>query len=192
MLITDWSIVGMLEKVEAAVRATKQVAVQHRHPAVTDRQFFEEARALASVCQKHGAPLFINRRLDVALALDANLHLPTHALRVSDVRPFLGHRLVSVAVHELTEVQEGADLALVSPVFPPKSKPTDTRATLGPQGFFNLARGLGCPAFALGGVGLEKAHELGGAPGLAVVSAVLLARDPGEAARRLVEGSVAA
>jgi thiamine-phosphate pyrophosphorylase len=188
LVITDWSIPSMLQKVEAALAATSLIAVQHRHPEATDRQFFEEARAIAQVCRRRGSPLFINRRLDVALALalDAHLHLPAHGVRVQEVLPFLGERLLSVAVHGAEEAQRGADLALVSPVFAPFSKPADRRVPLGPEGFFEIARGLDCPAFALGGIDAARARTLGEAAGLAVISAVLDAADPARAARDLV------
>lgn len=187
LVITDWRVPEVLGKVEAAVAAGSGVAVQHRHPEATDRQFFEEAQALAAVCRRHGAPLFINRRLDVALALGAHLHLPAHGLRTREVRARLGDRLLSVAVHDESEVQEGAALALVSPVFSPHSKPGDTRATLGLEGFQRLAGKLDCPAFALGGVDAARARLLRGAAGVAVIAAILEAPEPGEAARRLLE-----
>lgn len=176
----------MLDKLEAVVAAVPAVAVQHRHPGVTDRQFHAEALALAEVCRRHGAPLFVNRRLDVALAVGAHLHLPAHGLRVEDARPLFAERLISVAVHAPAEAQAGADLALVSPVFSPGSKPGDVRATLGPEGFFQLASTLATPAFALGGVDVLRAASLERAAGLAVISAVLGASDPAEAARGLL------
>jgi thiamine-phosphate pyrophosphorylase len=104
------------------------------------------------------------------------------------VRPHLPEgRLVSVAVHDEQEARRarGADLALVSPVFPPGSKPDDTRPTLGPEGFRKLASALPCPALALGGITPERALLLGGAAGFAVISGVLEAEEPGAAARAL-------
>jgi thiamine-phosphate pyrophosphorylase len=94
---------------------------------------------------------------------------------------------VSVAVHDAEEARRarGADLALVSPVFSPGSKPGDTRPTLGPEGFRALASALPCPALALGGITPESALLLGGAAGFAVISGVLEAEDPGAAVRAL-------
>lgn len=180
IVITDWGLDELPRRVARALEAGPGVAVQHRHPGVGDRQFHEEAVQLAQVCRAAGATLFVSRRLDVALAVDAHLHLPAYGLRPADVRPHLKDKLVSVAVHDEAEARDaaGADLALVSPVFAPGSKPTDTRPPLGPDGFHRLAQALPCPALALGGLDAARAGLLRDAAGFAVVSAVLAAADP--------------
>lgn len=190
LVITDWRLPRerLLAALERALEVGPQVAVQHRHPEAPVRQFLEEARLLAGLCQARGNPLFVNGRLDVALLVGAHLHLPATGLTPEDVRPHLPPgRQVSVAVHDEQEARraQGADLALVSPVFSPGSKPEDTRPTLGPEGFRKLAAALPCPALALGGLTPERASLLPGAAGFAVISAVLEAEDPEAAARAL-------
>jgi len=188
VLITDWALDDLPARVARALEAGPGVAVQHRHPGANDRRFFDEARALAQLCRAKAAPLFINRRLDVALALDAHLHLPSSGLRVADVRPHLPGKWIAVAVHDEAEADAalGADLALVSPVFAPGSKPLDTRTPLGPEGFHRLAKRLPCPAFALGGVGPEALPALAPVSGAAVISSVLGSADPRDACAALL------
>ena len=191
VVITDWRLPPerLLGAVAQALEAGPEVAVQHRHPEATGRRFLEEARLLAGLCRERGNPLFINGRLDVALLLGAHLHLPTQGPCVEDVRPHLpSGRWVSVAVHDAEEARaaRGADLALVSPVFAPGSKPGDTRAQLGPEGFQALAALLPCPALALGGITPQRAGSVPGAAGFAVIAAVLEAEDPAAAARALL------
>ena len=191
VVITDWRLprARLLGALEGALAAGPGVAVQHRHPDAPARLFLEEARLLAELCRARGAPLFVNGRLDVALLVGAHLHLPADGLTPSDVRPLLPPgRLVSLAVHDAAEARlaQGADLALVSPVYAPGSKPGDTRAPLGPEGFRALAEALPCPALALGGLNPERAAALRGAAGFAVISAVLEAPNPTEAARALL------
>lgn len=176
---------------ERALEAGPEVAVQHRHPEAPVRQFLEEARLLAELCRARGRALYVNGRLDVALLVGAHLHLPAYGLAVEDVRPHLPEgRRVSVAVHDAEEARRaaGADLALVSPVFSPGSKPGDTRPTLGPAGFLALAARLPCPALALGGMTPERARQVPEAAGYAVISSVLEAADPLEAAREMLAG----
>ena len=191
IVITDWRLprARLLAALERALEAGPEVAIQHRHPEASARTFLEEARWLAALCHARGNPLFVNGRLDVALLAGAHLHLPARSLAVEDVRPHLpSGRLLSVAVHDEEEARlaQGADLALVSPVFAPGSKPGDTRPQLGPSGFQALAAAMSCPALALGGISPERIAQLPGAYGFAVISAVLEAEDPAAAARALL------
>ncbi|XXF80891.1 thiamine phosphate synthase [Myxococcaceae bacterium GXIMD 01537] len=191
VVITDWRLPRerLLGALERALDAGPGVAVQHRHPDAPARLFLEEARLLAGLCQRRGNPLFVNGRLDVALLVGAHLHLPAGGLTPSDVRPLMPPgRLVSLAVHDAEEARHAADadLALVSPVYAPGSKPGDTRAPLGPEGFARLAGQLPCPALALGGITPERAATLPGAAGFAVISWVLEAAHPAEAARAML------
>jgi thiamine-phosphate pyrophosphorylase len=191
IVITDWALgrQGLLDRVARALEAGPGVAVQHRHPGVTDAHFFEEAQALAALCARAQAPLFVNGRLDVALALDAHLHCTTRSLGPSEARARLPGRWISTVVHGPDDDVEDADLALVSPVFTPGSKPDDSRAPLGPDGFARLARGLACPAFALGGVSARSVEALGQPAGVAAISGVLGADDPCAAARALLRAT---
>ena len=173
MLITDGSmgLDAVLTQVARVLETGAPVAVQHRHPEASTRVYLREARAVHEVCQRYRAPLFVNSRLEVAMVLGAHLHLGAKAMPVHEARPHLrAGTWVSCAVHGLDEAQPGADLALVSPVFSPRSKVGDTRPTLGAAGFNELAARLTCPAFALGGITVENARALTGAAGLAAVN----------------------
>lgn len=198
VVITDWSrgrerLMAALEQVCAGLGP--RVAVQHRHPEALGRDFLEEARLLGELCERTGSHLFVNGRLDVALLLDAHVHLPAHGPSAAEVRPHLRtDRWVSVAVHDAEEARAvagsasgGASFALVSPVFGAGSKPGDARVPLGVEGFEALARLLPCPAHALGGVDEQTAKALRGrAAGLASVTGVLDAADPLSAAKALL------
>ncbi|MGO8970544.1 MAG: thiamine phosphate synthase [Myxococcaceae bacterium] len=191
LLVTDWSRgeTRLLWALERACALGPQVGVQHRHPDALTRPFLAEARLLASLCARHANPLFINGRLDVALLVGAHLHLPVEAPTPADARPHLpAGRFVSASVHNEAELSraQGADLVLLSPVFPPGSKPGDSRPTLGAEGYARLRALAPCPALALGGIRLERMAGLGPVAGVAVQSAVLDAPDPGAAAAALL------
>ncbi len=191
IVITDWQIPGprLLAALESALSLGPEVALQHRHPGAADRLLFEEGEQLAKLCGRFGNPLFVNGRLDVALLLGAHLHLPARAIKVGDVRPHLRPGTwISVAVHDADEALDasGADLALVSPVFAPGSKPTDPRPELGPEGFARLAEQTPCRSFALGGIAPGNAERVRGAFGFAAISSVLKDRDPKAAANALL------
>jgi thiamine-phosphate pyrophosphorylase len=192
IVITDWALGRdrVLAVADAALSVSADVAVQHRHPEATGRAFLDEARALRAVAARHpGRRLFVNGRLDVALLVDADLHLPASAPLAAEVRPLLpAGRLLSAAVHSEVEARAAAraDLALVGPVFPPGSKPGDTRAPLGPGGLEALRAVLPCPAFALGGVTVENVGRLSGVAGAAAIGAVMHASDPAGAVAALL------
>ncbi|MFZ5446930.1 MAG: thiamine phosphate synthase [Myxococcota bacterium] len=169
IVITDWSRADCLERVRAAVACGPRVAVQHRHPGATDRQLYEQGRQLREVIG--AAPLFVNGRLDLALALDAHLHLTEGSLTPADVRPHLGARLLSASWHPPAPPRTGVDLLLASPVFEPLSKPAE-RPALGPSGYAAArARAGEVPVFALGGMTPERLDALGEVDGVAVIGA---------------------
>jgi len=193
IVITDWTLPGDAHRaaLEAVAALGPEVCIQHRDPGAPVRGFLERARWLADLAGRTGAQLAINGRLDVALLVGANLHLPVDGPRPAEVRPFLpAGRWVTAAVHSEAELAEarGCDAALLSPVFSPCSKPGDARPPLGPDGFSRLARRAApLPCFALGGMTPARLALLRDCQGAAVQSHVLQARDPRAAARELLE-----
>lgn len=159
----------------------------------------EAARAGAAQ-RDDGARLrvLVNRRLDVALAAGADgVHLGFDAADPIRARAVLdddGHRqrhrhLIGVSTHAPDELaaaaRAGADYAHLAPIFAPLSKPAE-RPSLGP-GALAAARDAGIPVLAQGGIDADNAGDVirSGAAGVAVTGAVLLASDPGAAARAL-------
>ena len=189
IVVTDWTLPEDIHRaaLEAVAALGPEVCIQHRDPESPVRGFLERARWLASVTRATGAQLAVNGRLDVALLVDAHLHLPVEAPRPREVRTHLPpDRWVSAAVHSDGELAdaEGADAMILSPVHPPGSKPRDGRAPLGVEGFRRLALPAApVPCFALGGMTPERLAALAPCPGAAVQSAVLRATDPARVAR---------
>lgn len=135
--------------------------------------------------------IVINRRLDVALALgNAGVHLGFDAVGPADARRLLGsERLIGVSAHAPAEVaaaaHAGASYAVLAPIFAPHSKPA-TRPALGVAAIAEAAR-AGIPVLAQGGCDASNAVALlaAGAAGIAVTGAILMADDPGAAAREI-------
>ena len=189
IVITDWTLPEDTHRaaLEAVAPLGPDLCIQHRDPGAPVRTFLERARWLAALTGRTGAQLAINGRLDVALLVEAHLHLPVDGVRPWEVRPFLpAGRWVSAAVHSEAELAEarGCEALLLSPVFSPGSKPGDTRSPLGPEGFERLVRrAMPTPCFALGGMTPERLQSLIHCQGAAVQSHVLCAPDPAAAAR---------
>lgn len=186
----------LAEVVRAAVAAgVDQVQVRERDlggAALVALTFALMAAARDGARARGGrVAVLVNRRLDVALACGADgVHLGFDAVAPADARRLVGSaRLVGVSAHHPREVQAaaraGASYALLAPLFPPLSKAA-TRPTLGAAALREAAT-AGIPVLAQGGVTPANVAALlrAGAAGVAVTGAILLADDPGAAARDL-------
>jgi thiamine-phosphate pyrophosphorylase len=136
--------------------ARRAYAVQLRDPGLPALELLRLGRFLRETTRAMGAALWINDRLDLALALGADgVHLGRRSVGVADARALLvPGTWISVACHAAAEVAEaaalGADLAILSPIFPSPGKGP-------PLGVAALreareAAPTGFPIVALGGV----------------------------------------
>jgi thiamine-phosphate pyrophosphorylase len=166
-----------------------RLAFLYRDTSSNARTYFQHAQQLAKLCQPAHIAFFVHRRLDMALSLNAHLHLPSGGLSPSQARPMLPpHHLISVSVHndEEAKLAHGANFALISPVFPAGSKPGDLRPPLGPEGFLRLAHLLPCPAWAMGGINPSRLQQIPRLAGAAAVSAFWQSDDPLQTAKALL------
>ena len=190
-LVTDRALSlgrSTVEVVRAAIRGGVS-CVQLREKGCSTREFMDEARLLKALLAGTGVPLFINDRLDVALAVGADgVHLGQNDLAIADARRLVGNRMIigisaeSVADAVRAEA-EGADYVGASPVFTTPTK-TDTASPLGLDGLRAIRRAVRLPLVAIGGIDADNAAQVlrAGADGLAVVSAIVSAPCPRTAA----------
>lgn len=166
--------------------------VQLREKQAGTREFLEEARALRPWLRGRNIPLFINDRVDIALAVEADgVHLGQQDMPIADARR-LGPPswIIGVSAESVEDAvraeREGADYIGVSPVFSTPTK-TDTARPLGLEGLRAMRAAVRIPLVAIGGIHLRNAREVirAGADGLAVVSAIVSADSPREAAAAL-------
>jgi len=138
--------------------------------------------------------IFVNRRIDVALAMIANgVHLGFDALAPQDARALFDiagrSATIGVSTHHPDEVaaaaRDGADYAHLAPIFAPRSKPSN-RPPLGTRAI-EEARACGLPVLAQGGIDVSRCREViaAGAAGVAVTGAILMTTDPETAAAKL-------
>ncbi len=168
-------------------------AVQLREKDLPTRELYHLAEKLLAVTRAAGAVLLVNDRIDVAMALSADgVHLTRRSLPPRVCRELLGpERLIGVSCHSLAEVREledgGADFVVLGPIFE-----TPSKAAYGPPlttAALRQARAVtGLPILAIGGVKETHVGEVmaAGADGVAVISAVMAAPDPGAAASELL------
>ena len=168
-------------------------AVQLREKDLLGAELLRLATELRDLTVRYGATLFVNDRVDVALAAGADgVHLGQNAIPPLTARRLLGpDRLIGVSTHTSAEVthaiEAGADFVVFGPVYW-----TSSKAPFGaPRGLEELASVTACarvPVLAIGGISAERVADVrsAGASGVAVISAIMSAEDPARAARDLL------
>lgn len=149
------------------------------------------ARRLREITQDHRVPFLVNNDLELAERTSADgLHIDgTHPLP-SDVRGVLGKRAVVgfTCGNDVERVRwakdVGADYVSFCSIFPSKTAGECEIVPL--QTVANVRKSTDIPLFASGGITHENAAKVlaTGVDGIAVVSAILNARDPEASARR--------
>lgn len=171
-----------------------EVAVQLREKDLGGRALLELARELRAVTRAAGAALYVNDRIDVALASDADgVHLGGTSLSPADARAVGASLRVAASAHAASDL-EGLvgllDFAVLGPIHDTPSK----RRYGPPVGWAELraAVGKGIPLLAIGGLTDGDAASLieTGARGLACIRAVMSANDPEESGCRMAKALV--
>jgi thiamine-phosphate pyrophosphorylase len=191
LLVTDRHATAGRDLVDVVERALGAglPAVQLRDKDLPGLELFRLAERLRVATTRTRALLFVNDRLDVARAVDADgVQLGGASLPVDVARPLLrATALVGASVHALEDVVETrADFVVFGPVFETPSK----RAYGPPQGAARLRDAIAratVPIVAIGGIDPSnvEAVRATGAHGVAVIRAILAAADPAEATRIL-------
>jgi thiamine-phosphate pyrophosphorylase len=193
-LVTDRACCGArgVEHVVAAAVANGATLVQLRDKGADARPMLELGRRLLARLRPAGIGLIVNDRIDVALVLDADgVHIGQNDIPYPEARRLLGPaKIIGVSVGSEAEAREAAgrdvDYVGVGPAYPTATKP-DAGAALGAAEAARLARLSGHRAVAIGGIDATNAAALyaAGLEGVAVISAICCAPDPGAATRRL-------
>jgi len=149
----------------------------------------DAARRLAALESRPA--LLISDRLDVGLAAGLDgVQLPEGGAVPTDIRRVWPDAQIGISRHDSDGVRarsEGADFALISPLFPTDSKPGVEG--LGPQRFNVIARACPVVTVAMGGINPDNAATAlaAGAAGVAVRAAVFGHADPVSRARAIRE-----
>jgi thiamine-phosphate pyrophosphorylase len=183
---------ALVEVVRAALRGGAR-SIQLRGKDQPARAQVALARALLAETRAAGALLFVNDRLDVALAAGADgVHLGQDDLPVEAARRIVPAAFlvgISAETAELACAAErgGADYVGTGPVYATGSK-ADAGDAVGCGRVAQVAAAVRIPVVAIGGIDAANAGDVfaAGAAGVAVISAVMRAPDPERAARDLI------
>ena len=194
-LITDRHQTGSLRLLDVVEEALKGGirGVQLREKDLTSRELYELAYDLRKLTTQYAARLIINDRVDIALAVEADgVHLGLNSLPIHRARRLLGSsRLIGLSCHNqvnaLMAQENGADFITFGPVYYTPSK-ANYGKPVGVDNLETVTHLLNIPVFALGGIKKENIPEViaAGATGIALVSAIIAADDPGKTAAELI------
>jgi len=194
LVVTDAALASprsVPEVVESALRGGAR-AVQLRNKGASARELLDVGQELRALTRRWGALLFVNDRLDVALALEADgVHVGPEDLPVSAVRGrapegFLVGRSADQVGVARQAVTDGADYLGCGTVYSTATK-EDTGQVIGVAGLRRIVEAVRIPVVGIGGITAARAPEVAGtgAAGVAVVGAVMGADDPQAAVRAL-------
>jgi thiamine-phosphate diphosphorylase len=197
-LVTDRTLgdqATMVDRIAAAVAGGVDM-VQVREKDLPGGLLLELAQEIRRAAGD-GPLLMVNERADVALAAGAaGVQLGEEGLPVSIAREILGPRqLVGRSVHSVEGAVEaasqGADLLVVGTMFATRSHPG--AAAIGPVLLNQISQRCNTPMIGIGGINTANLGEVlkAGACGVAVISSILAADDPEEAARELKQAMFA-
>jgi len=173
-----------------AIRGRARI-IQLRDKLSSKKELLPIARQLRNLCVEHNVLFIINDYLDLALATEADgLHLGQDDLPVKEARrllpidKLLGCSTTSVEQAIAAEA-DGADYIAVGSIYPTPTKETAT--VVGLKTLRQIRKAVHLPLVAIGGINKDNAGEVmaAGADSVAVISAILSAKNIEEAARHI-------
>jgi thiamine-phosphate pyrophosphorylase len=197
IVITDRLLAAprtVLEIVAAALEAGAP-AIQLRDKQAPACDVARLALALLPLVRAARARLFINDRVDVALAVGADgVHLGPDDLPVDAARRItppgflIGYSTDDPATAQAA-VAAGASYIGCGAVFGTTTKAAAATERIGTERLDAVARAVDIPVIGIGGIDPSNIDAIAGtaAAGAAVIGAVMAAPDPGAAVRRLLE-----
>lgn len=191
--ITDSTVASgdrFYETVEGALRGGVDL-LQLREKECSTREYIERGKRVHELTRKYDVPLIIDDRIDVALAVGAEgVHLGRRDLPIDIARDIAGDDLIIGASTKTVEqarkaYEQGADYLGVGAIFPTTTKVITIRTSV--ETLEEICRAVPIPVNAIGGLNKDNIDVLKDADiaGVCVVSAIMKADDPEEAARTL-------
>ena len=193
----------MPDRAELARRASELLAagpcaLQLRAKRLAAAALRDAARELLPLCRAAQVPLCVNDRLDVALAVGADLcHLGQDDLPLADARRLAAGRGIGLGVstHDVEQASAaaaaGADYIGFGPIFETRTK-ANPDPVVGLAALARVTATVGVPVVAIGGITLDRVSLVAaaGARAAAVISAIDAAPDRTAAGRQVAASFV--
>ena len=170
--------------------------IQLRDKVLSKKELLPIAQQLKNLCAEHNVLFIVNDYLDIALAADADgLHLGQDDLPIKEAHKLLPiDKFLGCSTHTVEQAKtaesEGADYIGVGSIYPTPSK--ETAIIVGLNTLRQVRQAVSLPIVAIGGINKDNAAEVmaAGADAVAVISAILQAESPQEAARQITDKEV--
>jgi thiamine-phosphate pyrophosphorylase len=182
-----------LETAAAAFLEGGAGILQIRHKAHWTRAIFESTRVIARLCREAGATFVVNDRADIAMLVDAGVHVGQDDLTPRDVRKLIGSEpVLGYSSHNMQQLcaagGEPVDYVAFGPVYPTASK-QNPDPVVGLDEIRRCRPLLEEPLVAIGGITLENAQSVldAGADSLAVIAGLIPALPTAQSLRERME-----
>ena len=167
--------------------------LQIRAKDLAEDAFELEAERLKTLCTQHGVPFVVNDSVEIALQCDADgVHVGQSDIKGRDIRAMIGpDKILGISAGTVEEAvaaeKAGADYIGVGAVFPTGTKKNATPMTI--ELLKEIVSSVSIPVVAIGGISADNILQLSGSgvDGVAVVSAIFAAEDPGKATADLLK-----
>jgi thiamine-phosphate pyrophosphorylase len=165
---------------------------QYRNKSGSRKEIYNVSFELAGMVKRSGGIFIVNDHADIAKAVDADgAHLGQDDLPLEYGRKILGRdKLIGISTHSVVQAREaeaaGADYIGFGPIFQSTSK--DAGPLQGSENLRLLRHSVNLPILAIGGIRPDNLAETmqAGADGVAVISSILSAPDPGTVMRDML------
>jgi thiamine-phosphate pyrophosphorylase len=184
--------VGSLESLVPELCAAGVDCIQLREKQMEAGDLLRVGEPIAEQCELAQVPFIVNDRPDVALALNAGVHLGQNDLPVSHARRIVGDAIIGLSTHDGEQIDAALsapkpiDYIAVGPLYETPTKPGRPGVGLDLVRYAASAAAT-FPWFAIGGIAnktLEAAMGAG-ARRIVVVRAITESSDPPAAAHEL-------
>ena len=167
--------------------------LQIREKDLDEETFEQEAEALKQLCAKYHIPFVVNDGVEIALDIDADgVHVGQSDIKGRDIRSMIGNeKILGISAGTVEEAvaaeKAGADYIGVGAVFDTSTKKNARNLSM--EKLKEISESVSIPVVAIGGISASNIMELtnSGVDGVAVVSAIFAAENPGEATAKLLE-----
>ena len=166
--------------------------LQIREKDLAEGDFEEEAKKLKDICREYKVPYVVNDNVDIPMHIDADgVHVGQSDIKGRNIRSMIGpDKILGISAGTVEEAiaaeKAGADYIGVGAVFVTSTKKNARNMSI--DCLKEIVDSVNIPVVAIGGINAKNMMELAGSKidGIAVVSAIFAAENPGDATKNLL------